>query len=115
MDKDLNFKLRRIASFVALDDYGIVIDDDRPKIESVVEAGRDIWRAVLAVATKEETIAEVPADWWQHFKLQCFPERLKRRWPVKYYWVVAYHTFPELPVPDIGQEFVQVRIIKPTS
>lgn len=35
------------------------------------------------VLGKEDKHEHVPTTWWQHFKQQCFPEYLLRRYPVK--------------------------------
>jgi hypothetical protein len=102
------FRVRRIVAHIALDEFGVIIPPQNFLLDEKVKGQV---RLLLALATKEETIAEIPADWWQHFKERWFSERMLRRWPVRKLWVVAYHKYPELPIPDIGREFVDVRII----
>lgn len=71
----------------------------------------ELIRAVLDLACLEEPIQEIPADWWQHFKLRWFPKWLKRRFPVKMEWIAAIHKFPELDVPPLGREYLHLRVV----
>lgn len=31
----------------------------------------------------QEIVYRTPASWWQHFKMDCFPKWLKKRYPVR--------------------------------
>jgi hypothetical protein len=41
-------------------------------------------RAYVLERVHEEQPIAVPSSWWQHFKADCFPEFLLRRWPIRY-------------------------------
>ncbi len=111
MDKseEFTFKVRQLATVLALDRNGIIVNPDRFIIENM----GDSIRVLLDVATQEEDIMETPSDWWQHFKLRWFPRWLKKRYPVKMSWISAIHQFPELDIPHnvLGREFVHLKVI----
>lgn len=79
--------------------------------EVVLMSAVKVIRAVLEFATQEEPIKEIPADWWQHFKLRWFPRWLKRWLPVQMKWVVAIHKWPELMMPSLGREYVHLTVV----
>ncbi len=90
--------------------YGLAVNPERIhlfEIEGTI-------RAMFNVLTHEDMLAQVPADWWQHFKSRWFPAWLLRRSPPKYTEIMAIHVFPELAIPEqvLGREFVHLRIIK---
>ena len=108
---EFTFQIKKLASVLALDEFGIVIDGNQLNI---TVAG-DMIRGLLSLATQEEPILELPDGLWEHFKERWFPRWLKRRYPVRMKWVVAYHKYPELAVPEsmIGREFVHLKIVDP--
>lgn len=69
---------------------------------------------VLARKVIEDTrtyTVEHPATWWQHLKLSVFPERFKRRWPVRYdkteikVHFKQYEVYPKAPLPEVPNTF----------
>uniref|UniRef100_A0A6M3K1Z7 Uncharacterized protein n=1 Tax=viral metagenome TaxID=1070528 RepID=A0A6M3K1Z7_9ZZZZ len=110
--KEFDFRVRRIAAVVAVKDYGVVVPENRYQ---VIWGADDTARLILDIATMEEPIMEIPADWWQHFKQRWFRGWLTRKFPVKTKWIGAEHKFPELSIPDslLGKEFVHLAIINP--
>ena len=80
----------------------------RIKVHGKLDEAVDL---ILNVATLEEPIQEIPADWFQHFKLRWFPRWLKRKFPAKMVWVVAIHKFPELQIPPLGREYVHLKVV----
>lgn len=45
-----------------------------------------LWTYVMSETLKEKTeevTFSYPASWWQHFKAECFPEWLRKRYPVR--------------------------------
>ena len=61
---------------------------------------------------------QVPKSWWQHFKKDCFPEWLKRRFPVRWtlrekvipYEILAAYPQANIVVEKLGEP---VRLIIP--
>jgi hypothetical protein len=81
----------------------------------VVEAGSkpEAVQAVLLLATMEQPIMKIPADWWQAFKQRWFPEWLKARFPVEWAEIEAIHKFPEVDVPwGLGKEHVHLSLVR---
>lgn len=54
----------------------------------------------------------VPTSWWQHFKEELFPERLKRIFPVRFkqmrQTVYAARLFPEFVPPRVGEPVAKI-------
>ena len=79
---------------------------------AIGETPDGVFRAVVVVATMEDPLMQIPADWWQGVKERWFPYWLKKRFPVRYAQIVAVHKFPELDVPStLGKEFVHLEIV----
>lgn len=119
--ESFKFSMKRLGVEIALDEHGLILDPDRFSIEDIVfDNGRYMLRTLLNVATQEETIAEIPVNWWEHLKKTIyrntwFPRWIKRRFPVEVDWLVAVHKFPELNVPEslLGREFVHLKVVDP--
>jgi hypothetical protein len=120
------FKMQRLVSQIALDDFGIILAPERLAIQDLAYdyMMQRAVRLILTLATQEETIAEVPIDWGQHLKQTMYlkwgrliPKWLRRISPVKTRWIVAIHKFPELAVPEsvLGREFVHLKYIDPDN
>lgn len=60
---------------------------------------------------QEDGRLEVPATWWDHFKIRWFPERLLRRFPPRHRVYRARMYFPDLPIPSYGSS-VHVAVFK---
>jgi hypothetical protein len=117
--EEFTFKMQRLGTIIAIDQAGINIDPERFQIESIVgDAGQRMLRALITIATQEETIAEIPSNLWEYikesfYKRNLLPKFVRRRFPVKTRWITAVHKFPELAVPGsiLGREFVHLRIL----
>lgn len=105
--EELRLKVQKIGCQLALSHHAAIIP---PENWEVAEIQGTTW-AILKVACQEEPIEEIPADWWQHFKLRWFPKWAKKKWPVRYEWVTAYHVFPEIPIPEGTKEYIQMRFL----
>lgn len=61
----------------------------------------------------EETSVSYPDGWWQHFKADCFPKWLLKRFPVKHKSVKVCLTctpmriYPNPPYTKLGRSFVR--------
>ena len=119
--QEFKFTLKRFASEVSFTYKGLVIDPERFAIDFTFgEGGQVLIKLLLDIATKEETIEELPDGLWQHFK-QCLYAKLPifiaryaiRHWPVRTRWITSLHLFPELRVPEevLGKEFVSLRTV----
>ncbi len=118
-------EIRQLVMQMALDEFGIIVKPERITVQTWWdELGlKRMFRALFTMATIEETIAEIPADWWHHFKQRWFSGRKWLRYcPIwlrvalkpKMMWVVAQHKFPELEVPNevMGREFVHLKVVE---
>lgn len=99
-------KFSKIIDRLATDKYNFIIRRivAKGKLDEAVEL-------ILDLATQNEPIMEVPADWFQHWKLRWLPRWLKRKFPPKMVWVWAIHKFPELNLPRLGREYVHLTIV----
>ncbi len=111
-NKELTFKLQRVASGIALLN-GLQIEPDRFIVKFKEANGVQTIQLLLDILIQEEELYGHPADWWQMFKERYFPKWAKRRWPIKQTEVWAMHKYPELEPPNdiIGKEFVHLRIV----
>lgn len=112
MDEEFTFQVQQLAEVLAMG-RGTKIAGERFDVEEKVEATRYLIALVLDIATQEEPMMRIPADWWQAFKERWYPQWLKKKSPVKYKEIVAVHRFPELEVPHevLGREFVHLKIV----
>ena len=106
------FKVQRLASAYAISKKAITIASER-FISKVVDTNDALMVKLLVdIATQEEELHEYPEDWWQAIKERWFPKWLLRRYPVKYAQVWAYHKFPELEVPNLGKELINLKVFR---
>lgn len=113
-NKEFRLTIREIVQEIALAENGIILPNGNFDFHLFFDLmSRQVARSILRLATLEEPIVEIPADWWQHFKHRWFPRWLRRKFPVKTKWVSAVHKFPELEVPQgiLGREFVHLRLV----
>ena len=111
---EFTFKIQRIGVEFALRYKGIRLNPER-FMTTLIESkkGEVAFRILLDVATQEEELISIPANWWQALKERVLPKRLKWWFPVRCKEVWAYHKFPELGFPEevVGREFVHLQVI----
>ncbi len=95
-------------------DAGLKSAPDNLRSQFIETEGNWIIRALLNLATKDEPYFEYPDGWWQHFKEDCFPKWLKRKFPVRKNWIEAIWKFPEINIPPefLGKRFVHFEVMK---
>lgn len=112
--KELTFRIQKVAHAVSLE-HGLLIQDDRLRVEVADHAGAIIIRGIMEIACKDEQVYDIPVDWWAYFKIRWFPKWLLKRRPAKMKRIWIAHTFPEINLPQDwwGQQYAQVRILDP--
>ena len=99
-------KFSKILDKLATDKHHFIVKRImvRGKLDEAVEL-------MLDIATQQESIMEIPADWFQHWKQRWLPRWLKRKYPVRMNWVYAITKFPELQVPQLGRSYLHLQVI----
>jgi len=112
LDK-LTFETRKYIVLASIA-QGVQINPERVTV-SIEEnhTGQLLGQAVVTILTQHDTLCRYPRGWFQAFKLQFYPERLLRWFPVKYTHVDAEYKFPEMNPPEsvLGRQFVTLKII----
>ncbi len=108
MHESIEFEIKQVYAQMAFD-TDMALKNSNIKVFADY-CGRTLASVMYKVLTKEECIAEYPADWWQAFKERFFPAWAKRRWPVKTTVIVAVHKFPHF---GLGKEYVHTYVRVP--
>lgn len=126
MGEEYQFKMQRYAQIISLGKHGVRIGAERFKFDDKIDqAGQHLVRLILDVATQEEPLVKVPANWFESLKEALvrrwnwglagiwFGRFVRRWWPVRYIEYIAMHKFPEVAVPEdvLGREFVHLKVV----
>lgn len=108
---ETTFKAKKLVVREALA-HGILLQPERVQLQLLQLGIEHVIEAIVTLATQEEEVCDIPADWWQACKERWFPKWLKRRYPVRYDQIWSEHNFPEIELPDFGREFVHFKKIR---
>lgn len=92
---------------------GLLIPENRLNVEVLDTEGTIMITAMLELATLDEQVYDIPADWVSSFKLRWFPKWLQKRYPPKMKRIWLAHKFPEINLPTEwwGHQYVHVRLL----